>query len=75
MDRVITSVFGRFKRVLTLINEGEGGNGYVESKHGVKYENMKFNYNLNAEYLSNNTGITEFMIEDEDDEDLPFATV
>ena len=75
MDRVITSVFNRIKRVLTLINEGEGGNDYVESKRGIKYENMKFDYNLNAEHLSKNNGMTEFMIEDEDDENLPFATV
>ena len=36
---------------------------------------MKFNYNLNAEHLAKNNGITEFMIEDEDDENLPFANV
>ena len=75
MNRVITNVFDRIKRVLNLINEGEGGNDYVETKRGVKFENMKFDYNLNTEHMSNNTGVTEFMIEDEDDDHLPFATV
>ena len=51
MDRVITSGFDRINRVLTLINEGEGGNDYVESKLGLKYENLKFDYNLNTEYV------------------------
>ena len=75
MNRVITNVFERIKRVLSLINEGEEGNDYVESKRGVKFENTKFDYNLNTEHMSNNTGITEFMIEDKDDDNLPFATV
>ena len=75
MNRVITNVFERIKRVLSLINEGEGGNDYVESKRGVKFENLKFDYNLNAKHIANNTGITEFVVEDEDDDHLPFATV
>ena len=47
----------------------------VESKSGVTYENMKFNYNLNAEYLVKNNGTTEFMIKDEDGENLQLGEV
>ena len=74
MDRVITS-FYRVKCVLTLIIDGEGANDYVESKRGVKHENLRFDYNLNTEYLLRNNGSTEFMFEDEDDENLPFDEV
>ena len=61
--------------MITLIIDGEGANNYVESKRGVKHENLKFDYNLNTEYLLQNNGSTEFMFEDEDDENLPFDEI
>ena len=50
LDSVIGKVFHRSGRVLTMPNEGRGGNDRVEDKHGVKFEGMKFDFNKNMSY-------------------------
>jgi len=52
LDRMIEKVFERLSKVLRLINKGRGGNDLVETKCGVKNEDMKLNFDLNTQYFS-----------------------
>ena len=63
LDRVISNVFKRLEKVICLINEGDGGNDLVESKRGIKHEDMKFDFDSNLRKIMNdddeaNTAIT-----------------
>ena len=40
----------------------------VESKWGIKYENLKFDYQLNFENMHNSKEIDALMVEDDDDD-------
>ena len=67
LDDSITKVFDRIKRVLVLINEGNGANDLVETKRGVAHDDIKFDFKLNSTNIAKaneRTGI----VEDEDDE-------
>ena len=50
LDDVISKVFKRLKKVLCLINEGEGGNDLVETQRGPKID-LKFDYGKNLEMI------------------------
>ena len=36
-----------------MINEGDGGNDLIESKRGIKHENMKFDFDTNLRKIMN----------------------
>jgi len=48
LDQIIGKVFSRLEKMLALIIEGKGGNDCVEDKRGVKYQDLKFDFNLNT---------------------------
>ena len=50
LNNVISKVFDRLEKVFSLINEGKGSNDLVESKHGLKYERLKFDHLKNIWY-------------------------
>ena len=41
----------------------------VESKRGIKYENLKFDYQLNFENIKNSKEIDALMVEDDNDDE------
>jgi len=49
----ISNVFVSLKKVICLINEGDGGNDLVETKRGIKYSDMKFDFDLNLRKIMN----------------------
>ena len=51
LDGVIGNAFHRLGCVSTLINEGRGDNDRVKDKIGVKFEEMKFDFNKNMTSL------------------------
>ena len=59
LDGIISEVCWRLEQVLTLINEGRGGNDKVEDKRGVKCEDMKFDFNLNSTHINEANWITD----------------
>ena len=46
LNRIITNALGCLEQLLSVINNGCGGNNLVKTKRGVKYERMKFYFNL-----------------------------
>ena len=49
-----SNVFIRLEKFICLINEDNGGNDLVEPKRGIKYSDMKFDFDLNLRKIMNN---------------------
>ena len=78
LNSTIAKVFLRLKKVLCLISEGDGANDLVETKRGVKNNNLKFDFEenlrkimkttngyLTQDYNDNNVDGNEILFEDQ----------